>query len=145
MKKKVLTKNDIFKSEDIVKEYVDISEWDGGLYIKVLSGEERDSFEAAMFKTNDAGDFTRNFENMRARLIAFAAVDVNNKLIFDPILKYDIQGKLYGDVADLGKKSSIVLDRMYTVAQRLNKLRKEDIEDLTKNSLPDQSEDSISD
>jgi hypothetical protein len=145
MKEKVLTKNDIFKVEDIVKEYVDIPEWNGGLYIKVLSGEERDAFEEGMFKSNDMGDFTRNLKNMRAKLIAFAAVDVNNKPIFDSILKYDIQGKLYGDVADLGKKSSIVLDRMYTVAQRLNKLRKEDIEDLTKNSLPDQIEDSTSD
>ena len=145
MKEKVLTKNDIFKVEDIVKEYVDIPEWNGGVYIKVLSGEERDSFEEGMFKSNDMGDFTRNLENMRAKLIAFAAVDVNNKSIFDSTLKYDIQGKLYGDIADLGKKSSIVLDRMYIVAQRLNKLRKEDIEDLTKNSLPDQSEDSTSD
>lgn len=140
-----LTKDNIFKAEDIIKEWVDIPEWDGGLYIKVLSGEERDSFEAGMFKSNDMGDFTRNLDNMRARLIAFAAVDEDNKPIFDSNLKYDIQGKLYGDVAELGKKSSVVLDRMYTVAQRLNKLRKEDIEDLTKNSLPDQSEDSISD
>ena len=145
MEEKVLTKNDIFKAEDIVKEYVDIPEWNGGVYIKVLSGEERDAFEEGMFKSNDMGDFTRNLENMRSKLIAFAAVDVNNKSIFDSTLKYDIQGKLYGDIADLGKKSSIVLDRMYIVAQRLNKLRKEDIEDLTKNSLPDQSEDSTSD
>lgn len=140
-----LTKDNIFKAKDIVKEWVDIPEWNGGLYIKVLSGEERDAFEAAMFKSNDMGDFTRNLDNMRARLIAFAAVDKDNKPIFDSTLKYDIQGKLYGDVAELGKKSSVVLDRMYTVAQRLNKLRKEDIEDLTKNSLPGQSEDSTSD
>lgn len=145
MKEKVLTKDSIFKAEDITKEWIDIPEWKGGLYIKVLSGGERDAFEEGMFKSNDMGNFTRNLENMRARLIAFAAVDVNNKPIFDSTLKYDVQGKLYGDIAELGKKSSIVLDRMYTVAQRLNKLRKEDIDDLTKNSLPDQSEDSTSD
>ena len=142
---KTLTKNDIFKKEDITKEWVDIPEWDGGLYIKVLSGAERDAFEEGMFKSNDMGNFTRNLENMRARLIAFAAVDKDNNPIFDSTLKYDIQGKLYGDIASLGQKSSIVLDRMYTVAQKLNKLRKEDVEDLTKNSLPDQGEDSISD
>lgn len=140
-----LTKENIFKSEDVKKEWVDIPEWAGGLYVKVMSGEERDAFETAMFKTNDMDNFTRNFDNMRARLIAFTAVDEDGKQIFDPILKYDVQGNLYGDVAELGKKSSIVLDRIYVVAQRLNKLRKEDIEDLTKNSLKGQSEDSISD
>ena len=145
MEKRALTKDSIFKVEDIVKEWVDIPEWNGGVYIKVLSGEERDAFESAMFKSNDMGDFTRNLDNMRARLIALAAVDANNKPIFDSTLKYDIQGKLYGDIAELGNKSSVALDRMYTIAQKLNKLRKEDIEDLTKNSLPDQSEDSISD
>ena len=142
---KCLTKENVFKSEDVKKEWVDIPEWAGGLYIKVMSGEERDAFEMAMFKTNDMNDFTRNFDNMRARLIAFTAVGEDGKQIFNPVLKYDIQGKLYGDVAELGKKSSIILDRIYVVAQKLNKLRKEDIEDLTKNSLKGQSEDSISD
>lgn len=140
-----LTKENIFKAEGAVKEWVDIPEWEGGLYVKVMSGEERDAFETAMFKTNDTNNFTRNFDNMRARLIAFTAIDENEKQIFDPILKYDVQDKLYGDVAELGKKSSIILDRIYVVAQRLNKLRKEDVEDLTKNSLKGQSEDSISD
>ena len=142
---KCVAKENVFKSEDVKKEWIDIPEWEGGLYVKVMSGEERDAFETAMFKTNDMNDFTRNFDNMRARLIAFTAVDEDEKQIFDPILKYDIQGKLYGDVAELGKKSSIILDRIYIVAQKLNKLRKEDIEDLTKNSLKGQSEDSISD
>ena len=140
-----LTKENIFKTEDVEKEWINIPEWAGGLYVKVMSGEERDAFETAMFKTNDMNNFTRNFDNMRARLIAFTAVDKNEKQIFDPVLKYDVQGKLYGDVAELGKKSSIILDRIYMVAQRLNKLRKEDIEDLTKNSLKGQNEDSISD
>ena len=104
-----LTKENIFKTEDVEKEWINISEWAGGLYVKVMSGEERDAFETAMFKTNDMNNFTRNFDNMRARLIAFTAIDKNGKQIFDPILKYDVQGKLYGDVAELGKKSSIIL------------------------------------
>jgi hypothetical protein len=145
MKMNCLTKENIFKSEDAKKEWVDISEWAGGLYVKVMSGEERDAFETAMFKTNDMDNFIRNFDNMRARLIAFTAVDEDGEQIFDPILKYDVQGKLFGDVAELGKKSSIILDRIYVVAQKLNKLRKEDIEDLTKNCLKGQSEDSTSD
>ncbi len=145
MKMNCLTKENIFKSEDAKKEWVDIPEWAGGLYVKVMSGEERDAFETAMFKTNDMDNFIRNFDNMRARLIAFTAVDEDGEQIFDPILKYDVQGKLFGDVAELGKKSSIILDRIYVVAQKLNKLRKEDIEDLTKNCLKGQSEDSTSD
>lgn len=140
-----LTKDSIFEKEDVKKEWIDIPEWGGGLYVKVLSGEERDIFEASMFTTNDQGGYAHNLENMRARLIAFVAVDGNNKPIFDSALKYDIKNKIYGDVAELGKKSSIILDRIYVVAQRLNKLRKEDVEDLTKNSLKGQSEDSISD
>jgi len=37
------------------------------------------------------------------------------------------------DMDELGKKSAAALDRIFTVAQRLNGLSGEDVEDLAKN------------
>jgi hypothetical protein len=49
------------------------------------------------------------------------------------------------DVRELGKKSASALQRVFEVAQRLSGLSNADVEELTKNSTSDQSEDSISD
>jgi hypothetical protein len=49
------------------------------------------------------------------------------------------------DTFPLGGKSAAALDRIFTVAQRLNGLRDEDVEELAKNSSGDQSEDSPTD
>jgi hypothetical protein len=50
-----------------------------------------------------------------------------------------------GDTFPLGGKSASALDRIFTVAQKLNGLRDEDVDELAKNSSAGQSEDSPSD
>ena len=48
------------------------------------------------------------------------------------------------DVKALGKKSSLALNRVFEVAQRLNGLTERDMEELAGNSKSDRSDDSIS-
>ena len=50
-----------------------------------------------------------------------------------------------GDTFPLGGKSASALDRIFTVAQKLNGLRDEDVDELAKNSSAGQSDDSPSD
>lgn len=75
-----------------------------------------------------------NMKNLRAKLVALTIVDEEGNRIFSQ-----------QDVNLLGKKSALALNRVFEVAQRLNGLKPEDVEELTKNSESDQSDDFISD
>jgi hypothetical protein len=125
---KSLTKADILKVEDLDKEWVDIPEWNGGVYVRVLTGTERDNFEASVYVQK--GKKTEvNMQNMRAKLCAKCMIDEEGKRIFDT-----------KDIKMLGSKSSCALDRVFEVAQRLNGMTKKDIDDLVGNSKGGQND-----
>jgi hypothetical protein len=71
-----------------------------------MSGAERDAYEVA--SSSDREHLT---ENMRAKLIVRCACDENGMLLFQP-----------GDAEELGKRSSVALDRLANVADRINVL-----------------------
>lgn len=127
----MLTKESILKVEDLKFEEVKVSEWGGTVRIRSMSGMERDSFEAEIYVTKGA-DIELNRENFRAKLLVRTIVDENNVRLFTD-----------KDAKELGQKSIIPLDRLFTVAQKLNALTSSDIEELTKNSEAEQ-ENSIS-
>jgi len=108
---------------------VEVPEWNCTLNIRTLTGTERDEFESSIIKDKKA-DLT----NIRAKLCAKTIVDGEGKLIFTG-----------ADVVALGKKSALALDRIFSVAQKLNGLSPKDIEELTKNSGAGQSDSSTSD
>ena len=116
---KALTKESIFKLKDIKTVKVEIPEWGGFLWVKTMTGTERDSFEAGMIEQRGRNR-NMNFQNMRARLVALVVVDKAGKHLF---------GK--NDVIELGNKNAKALDRVFTVAQKLNGITPEDVEELT--------------
>ena len=77
---------------------------------------------------------TTNLENIRARLCLLCMVDEDGNRLFDE-----------GDTFPFGRQVASALDRIFTVAQKLNGLRDEDVDELAKNSSAGQSEDSASD
>jgi len=95
-----------------------------------MTGRERDSFEQGLL----LGKGKVNLENVRARLCALTVVDDTGARLFKD-----------KDVTELGNKSAAALDRVYEVAQRLNRISGEDVEELEKNSGKIRSEDSASD
>lgn len=113
----------ILGAKDTVTEAVVVPEW-GGLTVHVrgLTGLERDQYEQGLV-SGRTGNQSLNLANARARLVALAAVDEQGKSIFTK-----------GDVEALGGKSARALDRIFSVAQRLSGLSREDMEELTKNS-----------
>lgn len=114
-----LTAEQILKAEDVtdlVK--VDVPEWGGELYVRVMDGASRDRWELSTSKALESP----NTANVRASLVAATACDEKGKLLFAA-----------GQVAALGAKSSVPLDRVYDIAKTINKLNDEDVEELEKN------------
>lgn len=132
----LLTREAILGIEDIPTEDVDVPEWGGTVRVKGLTGKDRDAFEASIVGDTAAkkGQSRKlNMANMRARFVALSIVDEQGVRVFSD-----------GDVTALGAKSSVALNRVYTVAQRLSGLSDEDVEELAGNSETGQSGSSTS-
>lgn len=115
----MLTKKQILQSNDLSKELVKVPEWNGEVYIRTMTGTERDQFEQSLAISKDK----LNLANIRARLCALAICDEDGNRLFTD-----------SEIEALGQKSAAALDRIFEVAQRLNKIGAKDIEDLEKNS-----------
>lgn len=112
-----LSKADILGADDLPREEVPVPEWQGTVFVRTMTGEERDGFEQSIIDGEK-----RKLDNIRAKLAALTVVDENGERLFEE-----------GDIAELGKKSAAALDRVFAVAQRLNGLTGEDVESLAKN------------
>jgi len=130
---KLLTRDAILQAQDLPTQDVEVPEWGGTVRVRALTGAERDAFEQSIVEQR--GKSTRmNLQNVRAKLVALTVVDENGNRIFS-----DADAKL------LGQKSAAALNRVFEVAQKLSGITPEDVEELTKNSDSDQSEDSTLD
>lgn len=118
--KKFLTKAEILAIDDLKTEDVFVPEWDAWVKVRSLQANERDHFEASTVQRNGK-KVTTNLENIRARLCLLCMVDEDGNRLFQD-----------EDTFPLGGKSAAALDRVFTVAQRLNGLRDEDVEELAK-------------
>lgn len=128
----LLTKSSILAADDLKTEDVDVPEWGGTVRVSAFSGRERDAFEESLVR-GDGKDRKVDLTNMRARLVALTVVDESGQKVFT-----------HDDVDLLGAKSGAALDRVFSVAQKLNGLSGADVEELTKNSNGAPSADSIS-
>ena len=128
----LLTKEQILGASDIVKEKVKVPEWGGEVYVKGLTGAERDKFESSIIEMRGT---TQKFNmiNVRAKLACFALCDETGKRLFTD-----------EEVNELAKKSANALQRVFDVAQKLSGIGNSDVESLLKNSESAQAEDSAS-
>jgi hypothetical protein len=118
----MLTRDMILAADDLPKELVEVPEWGGSVYVRCLTGTERDAWEASVVDMSGNGKAKANLENLRAKLVARCACDEAGARIFSD-----------ADVAVLGAKSAAAMDRLYTVAARLSKISKEDESELLGN------------
>jgi len=123
--RKILTREQILSADDLKREEVYVPNWGGSVFVRSLTGIDRDWLEEQSVKRN--GDkFEANFNNVRARLVSLAAVDEFGKRLFTE-----------ADIEALGAKSAAALDLVFTVASRLNGLSAKDVDELAKNSNGD--------
>lgn len=120
-----LTREAILGIDDLTRERVEIKEWGGEVYVRTITGQERDWLDASMFdddgKPRSVGE---RLQNYRGRLVALATCKADGSSIFS-----------LADAEALGKKSVKALDRIVEVAQRLNAITDEEIQALTKKSV----------
>jgi hypothetical protein len=108
----------IFAATDLPSERVEVPEWGVTLNVRTMSGTERDAFEQSIVVGEKI-----SLENIRAKLCVRCIVDDAGQPVFEA-----------GDADELGRKSSRALDRLFSVAQKLNGMGKKDLEELQKNS-----------
>lgn len=117
----VLTKGAIFNSKDLPTQEVQIPEWGGSLFVRMLTAEERDAYEGSNFKLVN-GKPEANMSNARARFAVLVACDENGKPIF-----------VADDAPELGRRSSRAVDRIVTAGRKLNGIGEDAVEDAKKN------------
>lgn len=98
-----LSKEAILGADDLPRELVNVPEWGGPVLVRTMSGTDRDAFEASLL------DKEGRMHNVRARLVALTVCDAQGERLFGD-----------SDLDALGRKSARALDRVFSVAQRLN-------------------------
>ncbi|WP_299195759.1 hypothetical protein [uncultured Amphritea sp.] len=114
----LLTRDQILAADDHKTEVVPVPEWGGEVMVGTMSGTARDKLEASVIGKNGGANLT----NARAKYLAACVVDEAGNLMFSE-----------KDITKLGSKSVAALDRVFEVAQRLNRITDADLEDLAKN------------
>jgi hypothetical protein len=105
-----LTKAAILAASDAEITIVDVPEWGGSVGVRVMSGKQRDGFEAAIVaRRGKNGDMQP--AGLRALLVALAACDDAGRLLFDE-----------SDIPALEAKSATALQRVFDAAAALNGL-----------------------
>ena len=118
----ILTKDAIFGTDDLVIEKVDLEEfWGGHVFVKTLTGLGRDEYEMSVMASRGE-DNEINIQSARIDLVVLTTCDSDRNLLFEK-----------EDVERLNQKNAKAINKIFAVAQRLNGLRKEDIEELAKN------------
>lgn len=100
----------ILAVQDITRKLVSIPEWGGDVYVRMLSGTERDAMEA-----EHNANKGKPLLNFRARIAArFLCNEAGERLCTDK------------QVAELGAKSSVALDRIVEAGMSLNGIGNEE-------------------
>lgn len=129
----VLTKDDILQAKDIEKELVEVPEWGGSVYVRGMTGEERDKFEAGIVQMRGK-DQTLNMVNIRAKLAGMTICDEEGKRLFSD-----------AEISKLAGKSAIALQRIFSVARRLSGIGDEDVKELAEGLKENPTDDSVLD
>ena len=112
----MLDRNSILKMDALPKEQLSVPEWGGDVWVRTLTGTERDSFEQSMVQKKNKP----NLNNVRARFAVLTICDEKGERLFTD-----------NDAEALGKKSAAALDRVFEVAQRLNGFSDDDQRELS--------------
>lgn len=127
----MLNKEQILSTSDLQIKKVHVPEWNGDVYVRSLTGTERDKWEKdGLVITQGAKQvipqMRPRMDNTRARLVVLTCCDEQGNRLFSD-----------DDIEVLGRKNSAALSLLYNVAASLSGITEEDLEDLLKNSKPD--------
>jgi hypothetical protein len=129
--RKVMTRARILAAPDRRIVELRVPEWDDAdgeawVYLRSLSGAERDTFEGGVVVQRKQGNVV-NYTNIRAKLCALVLVDGP-----DPLTASLLFAKPE-DVPKLGEKNVAALQRIFNEAQRMNGISDADVQELVGN------------
>lgn len=111
-------KQQILDANDRPSIAIAVPEWGGvAVHIGTMNGTERDAWEVLL-----AQQKAESVDNFRARLLVMCMYDDSGTRIFAD-----------NEAALLAGKSSVVLDRLYTAAAKLNAIGKQEVDALAGN------------
>lgn len=128
-----LSKKDILTADDIKRELVPVPEWGGDVWVRGMTGAERDKFESGIVEQRGK-DQSLNMANIRAKLASMTICDDTGKRLFSE-----------SDVQALSQKSASALQRIFAVAQRLSGIGEDDVKELVGEMIENPTEDLHSD
>jgi hypothetical protein len=114
----MLSRDEILSKAVLRRETVTVPELGGDVILQEMSGAFRDAWEQSLQDRDNHGRLV----NPRAKLVVATLVNEDGSRVFGD-----------DDVDRVGNMPSSVLDRLCNVAQRLNLLRHEDLEESRKN------------
>ncbi len=114
----MLSRDEILSKTSLKKQIVSVPEWGGEIYVSEMSGQARDEWEQSLQERNSNNQLV----SPRAKLVIATVVDENgNRLFTDK------------DTEQIGKLSAVSLSNICVVAQKLNKLLADDLDEAKKN------------
>jgi hypothetical protein len=112
-----LTKEQILAADDLGLLEVQVPEWGGSVFIRVMSVGERDAYENDWLVNKSSG-----VENFRAKFVQKVLCNERGDLLFTK-----------NEIDQLARKSAKVMSTLWEAAMRHNKLSESDVEELAKN------------
>lgn len=110
-----LDKKSILAVDDVRKEKIHVPEWKGDVFLRVLTGTDRDRFEESYAD--------QKMKAFRIRFLLLALCDEDGERLFSD------------EEADiLGKKSSVVINRLFEAGWKLNAFTQEAVDALGEDS-----------
>lgn len=120
----ILSRDEILSAIDIRIVQVEVPEWGGSVYVRALTGAQRDQYEESLIRWRATKGkqvaATVALGNARAKLVSLALVNEDGEPLFTD-----------RDVAALGEKSAAALERVFDVAAKLSGLQPGDVAELT--------------
>jgi hypothetical protein len=111
-----LDRKSILAADDVRKEKVAVPEWKGDVFLRVLTGTDRDRFEESYAD--------QKMKAFRIRFLLLALCDEDGERLFSD------------DESDiLGKKSSVVINRLFEAGWKLNAFTQEAVDALGEDSV----------
>ncbi len=120
----ILSRDKVLGAKTPPRERVELGELEDGGFVLVrgMTGTERDAFEASCIEGRGRKRDV-NTKNIRAKLVAFCAIDETGRRVFTD-----------DDATELGTIRADLLDRIFSVAQRLSGMSEQDVDELGKPS-----------
>lgn len=118
-----LDKAGILSKAKVRVERVEVPEWGDAVHLRELTAGERDLYEGASIEAKGMA----KWRDVRAKLLSLSLCDEQGVRLFGD-----------GDIQQLSTLPAGIADRLWEKALKLNRMTKDDVEALEKNSASDQ-------